>query len=134
SRLNSYTYPAANGVSDFYKYAAGLDSRISRVSGNTVVTPGGSSTIVLGLYYLGLGTIVWNSNPVTFRTYIGAAPGEAGDKYVGLVRFGRVADLTWSTGGSGGAVNDHFIYGYDRDSNRRYRTNELNHDFDELYH
>src|SRR5262249_23813235 len=35
---------------------------------------------------------------------------------------------------SDGSNADRFKYGYDSDSNRLYRTNEVNHDFDELYH
>ena len=54
-----------------------------------------------------------------------------GIRYVGLDRFGRVADLRWKTST---ADLDRFKYGYDRDSNRLFRTNEVNHSFDELYH
>jgi RHS repeat-associated protein len=62
---------------------------------------------------------------------IGTGTGDAGDKYIGLDRFGRVVDLRWKTSSSD---HDRFKYGYDRDSNRLYRTNELSHSFDELYH
>src|SRR5260370_8763545 len=46
--------------------------------------------------------------------------------------FGRVVEQYWAT--SGGSVTDDFTYGYDRDSNRLYRANYMNHNFDELYH
>src|SRR5207247_1593395 len=59
--------------------------------------------------------------------------GDAGDQYIGLDRFGRVVDQRWITT-SNGAATDRFKYGYDRDSDRLYRTNEVNHTFDELYH
>src|SRR5205807_3846564 len=35
---------------------------------------------------------------------------------------------------SSGTATDRFKYGFDRDSNRLYRSNEVNHSFDELYH
>ena len=52
-------------------------------------------------------------------TYI--APGDGGDKYVGLDRFGRVVDQRWKNGA--GTDLDRFQYAYDRDSNRKYREN-----------
>src|SRR5262249_53700735 len=51
----------------------------------------------------------------------------------GLDRFGRIVDQRWLVASTGTAT-DRFKYGYDRDGNRLYRTNELNHSFDELYH
>ena len=59
--------------------------------------------------------------------------GNGGDQYNGLDRFGRIADQRWIKT-SDGSATDRFKYGYDRDSNRLYRTDEVNHSFDELYH
>src|SRR5262249_29591528 len=66
----------------------------------------------------------------------GEPRGDANDQYNGLDRFGRVADQVWQVAvNGGGSVNtDRFKYGYDRDGSRLYRTNELNHSLDELYH
>ncbi|MFL5329357.1 MAG: RHS repeat domain-containing protein [Gemmataceae bacterium] len=50
---------------------------------------------------------------------------------VNLDDFGRVDELSWQT--SRGTVED-FKYGYDESSNVIWRTNEMNHNFDELYH
>src|SRR5438876_10466235 len=73
----------------------------------------GDETTVLGIEYLDLNTVVYRTNPETFMTLIGSGTGDAGDQYTGLDRFGRVVDLTWSTGGSGATVNDRYQYGYD---------------------
>ncbi|MFO0811058.1 MAG: RHS repeat-associated core domain-containing protein [Gemmataceae bacterium] len=128
SRLDGFEYPSPGEFDQEYDYT-GVDDRISRVS---VVHLKGDSD-VLALAYLGLGTAVWMTNPVTIRTYIGTGTGDAGDQYTGLDRFGRVVDLTWTTGGSGATVNDRYQYGYDRDSNRLWRDNVQNTAFGELY-
>src|SRR5207247_2635014 len=92
-----------------------------------------SSTTLESYSYLGLSTVVARTHPESDvdLTYIGTGTGDAGDKYLGLDRFGRVIDQKWTDGSSD---LDRFKYGYDRDSNRLYRTNELDHTFDELYH
>ena len=41
-------------------------------------------------------------------------PGDGGDQYVGLDRFGRVVDQRWRTGTT---ESDRFVYTYDKDSN-----------------
>src|SRR5262249_32022152 len=80
----------------------------------------------------GLGTVVERDHPQSGvnLTYIGTGTGEAGDKYVGLDRFGRVVDQLWTTGST---VKDEFQYGYDRDSNATTRTNALNSNLNESY-
>jgi len=57
----------------------------------------------------------------------------SGGGYAGFDGLGRVIAQKWQIQ-SGGAVKDHFTYGYDANSNRLYRTNEVDHAFDELYH
>ena len=57
---------------------------------------------------------------------------DAGDKYTGLDRFGRVVDLRWIDVSSGDAT-DRFLYSYDRDGNRLTKDNLVNADFDEAY-
>jgi YD repeat-containing protein len=82
--------------------------------------------------YLGLGTVVKRGHPQpgVDLTYIGTGPGEGGDQYVGLDRFGRVIDQRWVKAGSD---TDRFAYGYDRDSNRLYRDNLVQLNFGEVY-
>src|SRR5260370_35455957 len=68
-------------------------------------------------------------------TYISqtGGPGDAGDQYVGLDRFGRVVDQNWYNTSTSSSV-DHFQYGYDQDSNVLYKNNILDSIFSELYH
>ena len=85
--------------------------------------------------YLGAGTVVKvaypavtvSSNPLALTYWT------SGGGYAGFDGLGRVIAQKWQIQ-SGGAVKDHFTYGYDANSNRLYRTNELSHTFDELYH
>src|SRR5262249_11210416 len=88
--------------------------------------------------YLGLGMVVKRGHPepsidLTYIKQTAESNGDGGDPYTGLDRFGRVADQRWLVTTTGGPT-DRFKYAYDRDGNRLYRTNELNHSFDELYH
>jgi len=56
------------------------------------------------------------------------------DNFAALDRFGRVLDQLWTDyGADPDVVLDHYSYTYDRAGNRTSRTNELKHDFDELY-
>jgi RHS repeat-associated protein len=57
--------------------------------------------------------------------------GDAGDKYTGLDRFGRVVDQAWVDGS--GNVKDRRQYGYDRDSNRLYSDNLVSTSNSELH-
>jgi hypothetical protein len=121
SRLTSVTYP--NGRVLTYNYASGLDASISRLSS---LSDGG--TTLEEYSYLGTGTVVRRNRPQpgVELTHLkqGAEPdGDAGDKYTGLDRFGRVAGQRWLKTGTG--ETDWFQYGYDRDGNRLYRDNQL---------
>ncbi len=131
SRLTSVTYP--NGKVLTYNYATGLDSSISRLSSLS-----DTSGTLESYSYLGLGTVVIRAHSqagidLTYVKQSGESNGDAGDQYTGLDRFGRVADQRWRKA-SDGSSTDRFQYGYDRDGNRLYRTDEVNHSFDELYH
>jgi RHS repeat-associated protein len=129
SRLTSITYP--NGRVVNFNYNNGTDDRISRLSSLS-----SSGTTLESYSYLGLGTVVKRAHPQpnVDLTYITAGgSGDGGDQYTGLDRFGRVGDQKWYNNGTS-TTTDEFKYGYDRDSNRLYRTNEVNHSFDELYH
>ena len=67
-------------------------------------------------------------------TYIkvGNVPnGDAGDKYTGLDRFGRVIDQRWID--ASGTDVDRYQYTYDRDGNVTAKTNVLNSAFSETY-
>jgi YD repeat-containing protein len=136
SRLTSITDPtqtASKGVIN-YTYAAGLDDRISRL---TSLSDNGGVTLE-SYKYLGLSTVVERDQGdgvnLTYIAQAGDTVGPAGDKYIGLDAFGRVVDQRWIPAGSPNSPTDRFKYGYDRDNNRVYRTNEVNANFGELYH
>lgn len=59
-----------------------------------------------------------------------------GDIYSGLDNHGRVSQSRWesTSGGYYSANQDDFLYAYDKNGNRLYRMNGLDHAFDELYH
>jgi RHS repeat-associated protein len=59
-------------------------------------------------------------------------PGDGGDQYAGLDRFGRVVDQLWTNTGTS-TTTDEFQYGYDAVGNRLYRNNTVNTAFGELY-
>ncbi len=129
SRLTSITYP--NGKVLNYNYATGVDSTISRLSSLS-----DNSGTLETLSYLGLGTPVKRAHPQpnVDLTYITAGgSGDGGDQYTGLDRFGRVVEQKWWNNTTASSTDD-FKYGYDRNSNVLWRTNEINHNFDELYH
>jgi RHS repeat-associated protein len=129
SRQTSMTYPNGRVVS--YNYASGLDSSISRLSSIS-----DSSGTLESYKYLGLGGIVEMDHPETNvnLTYISptSSTGDAGDKYVGLDRFGRVVDQNWFNTSTSSSTDD-FQYGYDRDSNLLYLSNTVSSSNSELY-
>jgi RHS repeat-associated protein len=108
-----------------------VDSTISRLSSLS-----DNSGTLESYAYLGLGTVVKRAHPQpnVDLTYITAGgSGDGGDQYTGLDRFGRVVEQKWYNNTTA-TTTDDFKYGYDRDSNVLWRTNEINHNFDELYH
>jgi RHS repeat-associated protein len=135
SRLTSMTYP--NGRVLDYVYNSGLDSDISRVSGLSDDAGTGAGSVE-SYKYLGSGTIIQrldgNGIELTYIKQSGESNGDAGDQYIGLDRFGRVADQRWIPVSSPTTPTDRFQYGYDRDGNVLYKNNLVNSTFSELYH
>jgi hypothetical protein len=128
SRQTSLTYP--NGRVLGYTYASGVDNAISRLSS---ITDG--ATTLESYSELGLDTIVKRAHPQstydqTFIKYSTDSNGDAGDQYIGLDRFGRVADQRWMVS-STGTTNDRYQYGFDRDGNVLFRSNLSNHSYRE---
>ena len=130
SRPISMTYP--NGKILTFNYASGLDATLSRISSLS------DTTGTLESYsYLGLDTVARRTRPQpgideTLYKLGGEADGDAGDKYTGSDRFGRIVDERWVVAATGVAV-DRYQYGYDRDSNPTYRDNLANTAFGEVY-
>jgi RHS repeat-associated protein len=127
--MTSMTYP--NGRVINYNYASGLDTAISRLSSIT-----DTSGTLESYKYLGLSTIVEMDHPETGvnLTYItqSGGTGDAGDKYIGLDRFGRVVDQNWYSPSTSTSTDD-FQYGYDRDSNVLFMKNTVSTTNSELY-
>jgi RHS repeat-associated protein len=134
SRLSSITYP--NGRVINYNYNTGADNNISRLS-SISETVNQVTTTLESLSYLGLNTVALRSHPQVTNTldltYISSTNGDAGDKYAGLDRFGRVVDQKWQIDTATPTITDRFQYTYDRDSNRTARTNVVNTSFNESY-
>jgi RHS repeat-associated protein len=136
SRLATITYP--NGRVLRYEYDTDLDSDISRVTFLADDDDGDVGTVLEEYSYLGLATPIMRARPepdmdLTYIKRSAENVGDAGDQYTGLDRFGRVVDQRWRRGNTATHA-DRFKYGYDRNSNRLYRDNLLDDDFDELYH
>jgi hypothetical protein len=114
-----------------YNYASGLDDSISRLTSLS-----DNSGTLESYSYLGLGTVVKRAHPqpnVDLSYVTAGGSGDGGDQYTGLDRFGRVVEQKWLNNGTS-TTTDDFKYGFDRNSNILWRTNEINHNFDELYH
>lgn len=151
SRLEEIVYP--NGRSIFYDYATGLDSDISRL---TSIIDDDESTHLEDYTYLGASTVVQRLRPenstglsytdievmafvIEFSTLEDpdGPYANATDIYGGLDNHGRIASQRWVEYDGQAWVEDgeldYFRYGYDENSNRTYRTNQLHRDYDELY-
>lgn len=111
-----------------YGTSGGVNDHVSRLSSLL-----DGSTHLEDYEYLGLAVVVQRAHPQpgVNLTYIASSgTGDAGDKYVGLDRFGRVTDVRWKTSSTD---LDRFQYGYDRNSNRLWRDNLVNTAYGELY-
>jgi RHS repeat-associated protein len=118
-RLTKTIYPDGAEVAVNY---TGLDSNMSRITSLSGVRAGtGSSVVLEALKYLGASTVIERSRPevnVNFSLVGSAtAPGDAGDKYTGLDRFGRVTDLRWIQGTAVTSPSvERLGYTYDRNT------------------
>jgi RHS repeat-associated protein len=136
SRLTQVRYPSGYNVN--YTYS-GIDSAVSRPSSLTGLSAGSTAGTTLEAFkYLGTGTVIERSRPEVNVTLsmvnFSGATADAGDKYTGLDRFGRVADQRWTKGTAATSlVVDRYGYGYDRNSNRRTRSNALQAVLSETY-
>jgi RHS repeat-associated protein len=136
SRLTQVTYP--DGYQVNYAYS-GLDSAVSRPTSLSGLRANAATAVTLEAFrYLGAGTVIERSRPevnvtLSMVNFTGAIA-DAGDKYTGLDRFGRVVDQRWTKGTTAtSAVMDRYGHTYDRNSNRLTRTNALAAAFSETY-
>jgi RHS repeat-associated protein len=124
NRLASISYP--NGRVLAYAY----DS-MGRL---TSITDG--ATVLESYTYLGFAIMVKRAHAqpgmdLSFIKLTGESDGDAGDKYRGLDRFGRIADNRWVTATP--TDLDRRQYGHDRNSNRLYFLNTVDTSRSELY-
>ncbi len=131
SRLTQLVYPSGYVV--YYNYATGLGSNISRLSSLS------DGTGTLESYkYLGLDTVVERDHPQTNvnQTFIAqpnqSQTGDAGDRYVGLDRFGRIVSQNWYDTATQQSTDD-FQYGYDADGDVLYKQNLVDAVMSQLY-
>jgi len=137
SRLTQIVTP--DGTVTGFTYT-GIDDAASRVSAMTGPAADGSETSVsLEVFkYLGVRAVVERARPeigimLTMATTT-EATGDAGDRYTGFDRFGRVVDQRWITGSGSTATDvDRYGYAYDRNGNRLARSNALASAFNETY-
>jgi RHS repeat-associated protein len=131
SRLIATVYPDGYVVNVTY---SGLDANVSRPTSLTGLRTDSLTLAPLEAFkYLGMGTVIERSRPeVNINFSLLGAPGDGGDQYAGLDRFGRVIAHNWFDGSSSTIV-DGYGYTYDRGSNRLTRSNTLNADFSETY-
>ena len=125
-RYVHYTYGAADSIADKL-------SRVDAIKNDNGGDPGATSYAAYS--YCGGARLVvedFITQPELRLDYWGQTTGT----YTGLDQFGRIKQQLWNdhTGGGGGTDRDKFSYGYDRNSNRMYRKNELALTFGELYH
>jgi RHS repeat-associated protein len=136
SRLTRVTYP--DGYQLNYTYS-GLDSAASRPTSLSGLRANTTSAVTLEAFkYLGAGTVIERSRPEVNVTLsmvnFSNATADAGDKYTGLDRFGRVVDQRWTQGTTAKSpVLDRYGHTYDRNSNRLTRSNALAAAFSETY-
>ena len=149
SRLTGIVYPKRDGGplggdrQLTYFYDSGLDATISRLSsigqeGDLMTFPPEPPTYFEVYDYLGLATVVARRHPeadvdLVYYSETGTT-GDAGDQYVGLARFGRIADQRWVDSSSSWVDVDRYQYGHDRNGNRLYEENLLESSLSELYH
>jgi RHS repeat-associated protein len=136
SRPTRITYP--DGYQVNYAYS-GLDSAVSRPTSLSGLRANATTAVTLEAFkYLGAGTVIERARPevnitLSMANFSGAT-GDAGDKYTGLDRFGRVVDQRWTKGTTATSpVMDRYGYTYDRNSNRLTRSNALAAAFNETY-
>jgi RHS repeat-associated protein len=124
-RRRRVRYPSVtSGWSYNYLYGAGADDALSRV---TAVRNENGSTRLVSYRYLGLSAVVgveYEQANSTELTYEAGGTGDAGDKYTGLDRFGRLVETVWK---ASSAEKLHSSYGRNRFGGAVWRRDDLAH-------
>lgn len=126
-RQKKLVYPNGRAIHSFYDTGGTIDGLLDRVR----ELRDGTVTGTVLARYTKRGTnstvVVEYPEPTVELTYIkqGSEPdGDAGDQYTGLDRFNRIEDIRWLKR-AGATITDveRVQYGFDRASNRTWRTN-----------
>ncbi len=124
ARRKSITYPDGRTIDIGYGSANSADDLMSRIASLKI---NGEGSNLADYIYLGLSMLVKAAypQPGVDLSYIKTASdpvGDAGDPYTGYDRFNRSVDLRWAKT-SGGALLDEWLYGYNRASQRTWKSN-----------
>jgi RHS repeat-associated protein len=122
--LSTITYPNGRVLTHAYDSLGRLTS----------ISDG--ATVLESYTYLGFAIMVKRAHAqpgmdLSFIKLTGESDADAGDKYIGLDRFGRIADNRWLTATP--TDLDRRQYGHDRNSNRLYFLNTVSTANSELY-
>jgi RHS repeat-associated protein len=129
-RLGHVTYPSASRAVYYNYTASGVGGALNRL--DNIADTAEATTKYAQYTYLGAGTIVNVAHPAVTGG-LNLAYGSAGT-YGGFDRFGRVVDQKWQNNAGSTPAFDRYTYGYDGNSNRLYRKNEVAAAQSELYH
>ena len=130
-------YPNGRELTFEYGTANGIDDSSSRIA--AIIDD--DTTHLVEYEYLGQNSFVIANNPQpdlewTLASLTGTNDPDTGDIYAGLDRFGRIKDCRWRNTSEDTDIV-RLEYGYDRDSNRLWRQDDiarsLSKNFDELY-
>jgi len=129
-RPTSVRYPNGRRIHLDYGPTDGIADALGRLAAIRDDDAGSPGDTLAEYAYLGLAWIVVEDyvKPEVRLDYDSSTPGE----YAGFDRFGRVIDHRWYAYGASADL-DRYTYTYDRAGNRTAKTNQLNHDFDEVY-
>ncbi len=120
-RRTSMTYPDNKVLTYDYGTSGGSNDELGRVE---KIKDG--STVVTSYRYLGLSSVIgvkYEEAGNTELTYESGSTGDAGDKYDGIDRFGRIVDNRWVKSSTN---KQRTKYGYDRAGNRIWREDLVN--------
>jgi len=127
-RLGHVTYPSGPGSRRvvYHNYSSsGVGGALSRLENIADDTSGTTKYLNYPEGFIGANTFIYASYGSGIYLYY------CFEGYAGFDRFDRIVEHRWVKSGTN---KDRFTYGYDRNSNRLYKKNELSASHSELYH
>ena len=119
-RLNQLTYPNGRTIASSFGTSGSMSDYLSRVE---AINDTSSATTTLAEYaYLGAGTVIRITYPEP-GVWLDLWGGTSGT-FTGIDLFNRIIDQRWQNDITGTPTDiDRYRYGYDRNSNRQWKTN-----------